>query len=118
MAGFNYVSDQWGKKDVTAYTGFCCSAAVTDNKCVDSAIYTGGVFKGSYAESLSWTSPDIAITKCPMDPKVCGAKTEFLFANPADSLATVAVDKQRWTIQHSCTYKIETTCGAPAFEFE
>jgi hypothetical protein len=118
MAGFNYVTDKWGKADLTAYSGFCCSGAVTDNTCVDSAIYTANAFVGSYAESLSWTSKDIAITKCPMKPTVCGSKTAFLFANTEDSLATVLVDKQRWTIQDSCTYKIETTCGAPAFEFE
>lgn len=64
--------------------------------------------------SKSYTDQDYALTFCPLRKNKCGGQWKFDFSNNKNVSTNITI--QNLTKGESCTIKVKSSCGAPAFQ--
>ena len=68
----------------------------------------------SWSCSASYSDEDYALTFCPMKKNKCGDQWKYDFSNNQNVTSNITV--QNLTKGESCTIKIKSSCGSPAFQ--
>jgi hypothetical protein len=68
----------------------------------------------TYICSKTYSDMDYALTMCPQMDTQCGKNVTFEFQT--ESMANVTA--KNLTFGDSCTYKVKSTCGSPAFQLQ